>query len=81
MRQHFEGALIVENPAEILREEEGAFEVISPFGHVFSVTCRRGSKMQVHEVGAIANWVAPASSCAWRIKRIPAAVGSNANAA
>src|SRR5437016_12016536 len=28
----------VTNPAEFLRNERGVFEVISPYGHVFSVT-------------------------------------------
>jgi hypothetical protein len=40
----------VDNPAEILREQEGTFEVISPYGHVFQVTCRRGQKMDFYEI-------------------------------
>ena len=41
----------VENPAEILREQDGAFEVTSPYGHVFRVICRRGRKMDIQEIG------------------------------
>jgi hypothetical protein len=42
--------LEVDNPAEILRNEDGVFEVTSPYGHVFEVTCRRGIKMGIREI-------------------------------
>lgn len=41
----------VENPAEILREQDGTFEVTSPYGYVFRVICRRGRKMDIQEIG------------------------------
>ena len=44
------GVVEVINPAEILRNQDGIFEVISPYGHVFQVTCRRGAKMSVREM-------------------------------
>jgi hypothetical protein len=47
-----EGTLEVENPAEVLRNEDGTFKVISPSGYVFRVTCRRGHKMSVREIGS-----------------------------
>ena len=44
------GTVEVVNPAEILRSQDGIFEVTSPYGHVFQVTCRRGAKMSVREI-------------------------------
>lgn len=41
----------VENPAEILREQDGTFEVTSPYGRVFRVICRRGRQMDIEEIG------------------------------
>jgi hypothetical protein len=32
------GTVEVLNPAEILRNQDGVFEVTSPYGHVFQVT-------------------------------------------
>jgi hypothetical protein len=67
------GVVEVINPAEILRNQDGIFEVISPYGHVFQVTCRRGAKMSVREISepqrsqSVENTV-------WRIKRVPRAV-------
>jgi hypothetical protein len=46
-----EGKLEVENPAEALRNQDGIFKVISPYGHIFRVTCRRGSNMRIREIG------------------------------
>jgi hypothetical protein len=45
-----DGTVEVENPAEVLREEDGVFEVTSPYGHVFQVICRRGARMSVCEI-------------------------------
>jgi hypothetical protein len=45
-----ESILEVDNPAEILRNQDGVFEVTSPYGHVFEVTCKRGSKMGIREI-------------------------------
>ncbi len=42
-----DGTVEVENPAEVLRDEDGVFEVTSPYGYVFQVMCRRRSKMSV----------------------------------
>ncbi len=41
----------VENPAEALRNQNGIFQVTSPDGHVFQVTCRKGSNMRIREIG------------------------------
>ena len=70
-----EGSLIVENPAEILRNEEGVFEVTSPYGHVFRVTCKRGTQMSVHEVMQpdLVEQLSP-SRFVWRIRRIERAM-------
>lgn len=66
-----EGSLIVENPAEILRNEDGVFEVTSPYGHVFRVTCKRGTQMSVHEITQpdLVEQLSP-SRFVWRIRRI-----------
>ena len=70
-----EGSLIVENPAEILRNEDGIFEVTSPYGHVFRVTCRRGTQMSVHEITQpdLVEQLSP-SRFMWRIRRIERAM-------
>jgi len=41
----------VENPAQALRNEDGIFRVISPYGPIFQVTCRRGRNMCIREIG------------------------------
>ena len=62
-----EGAIEVKSPVEALRDEDGVFEVSSPYGHVFQVTCGAGS-MDVREL------TAPKHSTPirvlWRIQRI-----------
>jgi hypothetical protein len=61
------------NPAEVLRNQDGIFEVTSPHGHVFQVTCRRGAKMSVRELSEPKR--APtAEGIAWRIRRVARAV-------
>jgi hypothetical protein len=41
--------LEVEDPAEVLRNEDGTFKVVSPYGHIFQVICR-GSNMRIREI-------------------------------
>lgn len=67
------GTVEVLNPAEILRNQDGIFEVTSPYGHVFQVTCRRGAKMSVRELSEPQRSVS-AESVTWRIKRVARAV-------
>ena len=67
------GTVEVVNPAEILRNQDGIFEVTSPYGHVFQVTCRRGAKMSVREISEPQR-LQSAESITWRIKRVPRAV-------
>lgn len=67
------GTVEVVNPAEILRNQDGIFEVTSPYGHVFQVTCRRGAKMNVREISEPQR-VPIAESATWRIKRVARAV-------
>ena len=64
-----DGTLEVENPAEVLREEEGVFEVTSPYGHVFQVTCHRGTRMDVREISEPKNAKVP-DCMIWRIRRL-----------
>ena len=44
--------LEVANPAEALRNQKGKFKVISPNGYIFQVTCRKGTKIRIREIGA-----------------------------
>ena len=68
-----EGTVEVENPAEALRDQDGAFKVTSPYGHVFRVICRRGAKMSVREISEPQR-VSAAENVTWRIKRVAKAV-------
>jgi len=63
----------VDNPAEVLRNEDGIFEVTSPYGHIFEVVCRRGAKMNVREISEPRRTVSHAG-VTWRIRRIRQAV-------
>lgn len=63
--------LEVENPAEVLREQDGTFEVTSPYGHVFQVVCRRGRKMDIQELSQ-PEPVAIPHRMVWRIRRVAA---------
>jgi hypothetical protein len=62
------GTVEVENPAEVLRDEDGVFEVTSPYGHVFQVTCRRGASMSVREIKPKRAKVP--DRMLWRIRRL-----------
>ncbi len=64
-----DGVMEVENPAEVLRNENGVFEVTSPYGHVFEVTCKRGSKMGIREISRPAQ-VAWGRGVIWQIRRL-----------
>ncbi len=73
MIETLNGTVEVLNPAEVLRNQDGIFEVTSPYGHVFQVTCRRGSKMSVREISEPQR-IQANDNMAWRIKRVPRAV-------
>jgi hypothetical protein len=77
MIQTFDSPLVVENPAEVLRNEDGIFEVTSPYGHVFSVVCRPGVQMNVREISQSEINVMPARAV-WQIKRIRTAAATAA---
>jgi hypothetical protein len=64
-----DGTVEVENPAETLRDEHGLFEVTSPYGYVFQVTCRRGARMDVREISEPKSVKIP-DRVRWRIRRI-----------
>jgi hypothetical protein len=63
------GTVEVENPAEVLRNQDGIFQVTSPYGQVFQVTCRRGSSMRIREVGESED-AAVAEPRRWRIQKL-----------
>ena len=73
MIESVNGTVEVLNPAEILRNQDGIFEVTSPYGHVFQVTCRRGTKMSVREISEPQRALS-AESLTWRIKRVARAI-------
>ena len=58
----------VKSPVEALRDEDGVFEVSSPYGHVFQVICRRGGRMDVRELVETKHKVP--IRVLWRIRRI-----------
>jgi hypothetical protein len=64
-----DGTMEVENPAEALREEDGVFEVTSPYGYVFRVTCRRRARMDVREISEPKRAKVP-DRMRWLIRRI-----------
>lgn len=64
-----EQQLEVEDPAEILRNEDGIFKVVSPYGHIFEVTCRRGANMRICEIGKSETQLV-SESRRWRIEKI-----------
>ena len=64
-----DGAIEVKSPVEALRNEDGVFEVSSPYGHVFQVSCRRGGRMDVRELNEPKHAKVP-ERILWRIRRI-----------
>jgi hypothetical protein len=58
----------VENPAEVLFQQDGEFEVTSPRGEVFRVRCQRGIGMAFKRVQEV---TCRARDANWRIKRYP----------
>jgi hypothetical protein len=73
MIDNVNGTVEVENPAELLRNQNGVFEVTSHYGHVFQVTCRPGSKMSVRELSEPQR-AHTVQNMAWRIRRVAQAV-------
>lgn len=41
------------NPAEALRNQDSKFKVTTPNGYIFQVTCRRGRKIRIREIGQL----------------------------
>jgi len=60
----------VRNPAEALVNQEGIFEVVSPTGKVFEVTCRRGHGMSFKQIRAMEE-KQPSSQENWLIRQLP----------
>ena len=69
MLQSLQGAVTVDNPAEVLRNQNGVFEVVSPYGMVFHVTCQPGTLMKMREVSKPPRNIEPVSM-AWRIRKV-----------
>jgi len=64
-----DGAIEVKSPVEALRNEDGVFEVSSPYGHVFQVSCRREGRMDVRELNEPKRAIVP-ERILWRIRRL-----------
>ncbi len=64
-----DGVREVENPAELLRNENGVFEVTSPYGYVFEVTCHPGTKMSIRGISEPKSAIIKEERM-WRIKRV-----------
>jgi hypothetical protein len=65
-----DGAIEVKSPVEALRNEDGVFEVSSPYGHVFQVSCRRGGRMDVRELNEPKHAKVLTERILWRIRRL-----------
>jgi hypothetical protein len=63
----------VENPAEVLRNQDGVFEVTSPYGYVFQVTCRPGTQMGICQIDEPKS-ARVTEGTRWRIRRMNHAV-------
>src|ERR1700691_3776935 len=50
LMQTISRAMEIDNPAPVLLNQDGVFEVTSPWGSIFEVTCRRGSRMSFREI-------------------------------
>jgi hypothetical protein len=70
MLQTFEDPLKVENPAEVLRGQEGLFEVVSPYGYTFEVICQPGVLMQVRELHHSDSANLKPEQIVWKIRRL-----------
>jgi len=67
------GTLEIDNPAEFLRNQNGVFEVTSPYGHTFLVTCRQGTRMSAREVGVPKRVeITMDAGTIWRVRRLSA---------
>lgn len=62
----------VNNLVAALVGEEGVFEVTSPQGSVFEVTCRRGCRMSFREISD-GKRTRGTHGITWRIRRLPRA--------
>ncbi len=65
-----EATSTVENPAEFLRNEEGVFEVTSPYGHIFRVICKPGAQMQVSAVSEPQRRQPAPETMTWHIRKV-----------
>jgi hypothetical protein len=73
MSPSLQDAVTVDNPAEILRNQNGIFEIVSPYGLVFHVTCQPGTTMKMREVGHPPRSAEP-FTMAWRIRKISSGI-------
>jgi hypothetical protein len=73
MTEELNGTHEVENPAEALRNEDGVFEVMSPYGYIFQVTCRRGRQMDIRQISEPQS-ARVREETTWRIRRLNQAV-------
>lgn len=71
LQSSLKNAVTVDNPAEVLRNQAGTFEVVSPYGLVFQVVCRPGSTMKMREVSQPPRRVEPVNMN-WQIRRVDA---------
>ena len=65
--------LSVNNPTEFLQNQVGVFEVMSPHGHVFEVTCRHDTEITIRSLSGILR--TEKCQAKWRIRKLCAAAG------
>jgi hypothetical protein len=69
-----DGTVDVNDPSKFLRNKNGTFEVISPYGYILQVTCHRGSKMEIGPLRELSRVeIRDPENKIWRIRRINAA--------
>jgi hypothetical protein len=69
MTHESSGSQEVVNPAEALRNEDGVFEVMSPYGYIFQVTCHRGRQMEIRQISEPKS-IRVTEGTKWRIRRL-----------
>jgi hypothetical protein len=71
--------LIVHNPLEALRNQEGVFEVTSPTGDHFQVICQPGHQHNVKPLAYVAEDIR--SDFKWAIKKLGSEISAGKTAA
>jgi hypothetical protein len=50
---------------------DGTFTVISPYGHIFQLTCRKGANRRIRQIGDESETQLLSEPRRWKIEEIP----------